>query len=154
MGLLATRQTTGRAAPRRPIGLPATVRLGGAPYDVLVRDLSASGFSASMPVAARLGETVTLGLPSLGVVEAVVTRQEGLTHGFSFVRHLTSDDVQRVQCVDTVHAGAFGATVATNWAEPVIEKWPGVVRVGLILAGALGSWAAFSGAVLAVRSVI
>ena len=154
MGMLATRETTGRVAPRRPIGLPGTVRIADAPYDVLVRDLSISGFSASMPVTACLGEKVTLGLPSLGVVEAMVVRLDGLSHGFSFTRNLTSDDVQRVQSIETVHAAAFGTAVETAIPEPEIEKWPGLARIGVLLAGALGSWAVLGGAIFAVRSVI
>ncbi len=156
MGLLATHHTTDRVALRRSIGLPGTVRSNGIPYDVNVRDLSASGFSASIPVALAVGEIVSLGLPSLGVVEATVTRSEGETHGFSFVRHLTIDTVQRVERIDTVHAGAFTPVWdgAPTSPDPVIKKWPGAVRVAVLVVGALTSWATLGSAIWVLHDIL
>lgn len=98
---LAATLTTMRDAARQPVELRGTLRDGGElPRDVVILDVSTSGFRAELPgdVTIEPGMRVRIAASSLGVHEAIAVRGgEGAGYGFAFTRPITVGSLDGVQ---------------------------------------------------------
>ena len=87
---LAATLTTMRDAVRQPVELRGTLRdPGELPRDVVILDVSVSGFRAELPgdVTIEPGTRVRIATSAFGVHEAVAVRgSEGGSYGFAFTR--------------------------------------------------------------------
>lgn len=91
---LAATLTTVRDAARQPVELRGTLRDAAAlPRDVVILDVSTSGFRAELPGDATIepGTRVRIAASSLGVHEAIAVRGgDGAGYGFAFTRPLAA----------------------------------------------------------------
>jgi hypothetical protein len=79
-----------RTRPRAAIARASTLRTTDAePLDVMVEDLSASGFCFSSMISVAAGTRVRVGLAGGGRAEAEVTWHDGKRHGCTFTPPLT-----------------------------------------------------------------
>lgn len=129
-----------RLSPRRSVGAETTVRRSGTACDAILHDLSDTGASVETTVPLAPGATVTIGLPGVGRVAATVMTTTGSRAGCRFVEPLSFDALRQAFASESVIVGAFGGASATIVDEPDVGKYPGYVRVGLPVAGAVGGW--------------
>lgn len=133
-----------RAGDRRPVAEPSTLRgPDDTPIDVIVGDLSFSGFNIQSPLPLPIGAVVQIGLPGSGRFAARVVRQDGDTYGCEFVDYLSDAKVSEAFAATNV-AQLFVAPSEWNWAEPEVRKWPRAVRMSFALGATLAVWAAIA----------
>ncbi|TGX53504.1 PilZ domain-containing protein [Sphingomonas gei] len=137
-----------RAGDRRSVAEASTLRgPDDAPIDVIVGDLSASGFNIQCPKPLPIGAMVQLGLPGSGRFAARVVRSDGDTYGCEFTEYLS--DVHVSDAFPTTNvAQLFVAPSEWEWAEPKLGKWPRPVRASVAIGGTLALWAAILWALL------
>lgn len=130
-----------RSTERTPINRPSTLRdeRAGA-CDVYVRDISGTGFNVATDAQLSIGSDVTIGLPGHGRATARVVRRVAGGYGCEFVRPLASTTVAQTFRDDTVIRIVSSHPVITPMSEPVIARWPGAARVGVILGGSALLW--------------
>ncbi|TCP34074.1 PilZ domain-containing protein [Sphingomonas sp. BK235] len=130
-----------RGAERQPVNQPSTLRgdrVGA--RDVYVRDLSETGFSVTTDTRLTLGSTVTIGLAGHGRATARVVRQVPGGYGCEFLSPITAGTVTGAFRTDTVIQLTSSEPVELPFADPAIERYPGAVRVGVIVGGAALLW--------------
>jgi hypothetical protein len=134
-----------RAAERHAVELDATLRDRDVPHDVLIEDLSASGFRMLSAVDLAIGAPITLGLPTVGRRMARVVRQAGEQYGCEFVVPLTNAQVEAALAApafEPINFPDMGTRVdLRNAPEPEVTKLPRPVRVAVIVALAASAWA-------------
>lgn len=135
--LLDAGPSTDRAAPRVAIGRPSTVRdHGGAPRDVLVEDLSQTGFRYCSAKHLAVGTAVRLGLAGAGTAAARVVRQDGDEHGCEFETPLT---VAQLQSAFTSAGVTRVSPTDGDFRKP--DRWPAGVRLAILLGFGAAAWA-------------
>lgn len=130
--ILSVRTDDRRGSEREMVIAPSTVRHSeGAPIDVVVEDISATGLAFRGTVDVGVGEIVRVGLSGAGVVEAVVVRREDTLYACQFVRPISdamiADAFSNTLRVHPLYSGVVGGD--ERIALP--SRWPGFVRVGL-----------------------
>lgn len=129
-----------RAAARRPVGKTSTMRdANGAPSDVGVYDLSATG--ARILTAQRLarGSRVRIGLPGVGAVAATVVRGDAGGFSCAWARPLSDAQLDRA-FGETVAQGGFHAAVLAPAVEAEVERLSLGLRVAAIVGAAALLW--------------
>ena len=146
MGVPAHLRVLDRSGVRREVQIDGTIRHGDTPIDVTIIDLSETGFGAILDdLTLEAGAHVAIGTPSLGVRIAQVIWSDGDRHGFEFVQRLRSEDVREAKVADNVVAigpSSQETILEPPYPDPVVEKWPGWIRVLLILGAAAAGWTA------------
>lgn len=149
MGLAATIRVIDDAGERRYderriIEKPSTLRrANNLAMDVVVHDLSSAGCRVALRQKLDLGAIVELGLASAGRSKARVVRQGEDSYGCEFLEPLTPAALANAFRHDTVAHWPLGDAWRVeqpddaSWQEP---KWPGAVRVAIILGGAALAW--------------
>lgn len=128
---------------RVAIGLPSTVRAGDLnPRDVVVEDLSSSGFRFRSDQPLAIGAMLHVGLVGGGMAQARVVRTDDDQHGCKFVRPLSDEQLREAFSPATVLTGVFPERYATPVIAYEEEKWPGAVRLSVMLGGSALCWAA------------
>ena len=134
-----------RVTPRRVVGQETTLRRSGIPTDAYLHDLSATGAAIETSASLAEGAVVTIGLPGVGRVAATVVSTDGSRHGCRFETPLPPSALAAAFGRDPIVFGSFGgeavAPASTVFEPPVVEKYPGFVRVALPIGGALLGWA-------------
>lgn len=83
-----------RAAERYPVVLDGTLRNARAePQDVVIDDLSATGFRTTTASNVTVGEDITLGVFGVGLRAARVLRETDTGYGCQFLVPLTADEL-------------------------------------------------------------
>jgi hypothetical protein len=146
MGVPAHLRVLDRSSPRREVQIDGTIRPSDAPIDITITDLSETGFGAVLDdLPLEHGAYVAIGTQSLGVRNARVIWSEGARHGFEFVVPLRPADVIEAKDADNVvaiGAPSHAAIFEPPFPDPEVAKWPGWIRVTLILALGAAGWAA------------
>ncbi|VXC85031.1 PilZ domain-containing protein [Sphingomonas sp. 8AM] len=141
-----------RSAERQTINQPSTLRDERAEAtDVYVRDLSETGFSVATDSRLELGSMVTIGLPGRGRASARVVRQVTGGYGCEFNDPLGRFDVLQTFRGGTVIQMTTSAPIAHPLPEPEIQRFPGAVRIGVIVGGSALLWA---GVVKAISALL
>lgn len=131
-----------RSAERQTINQPSTLRDERAhASDVYVRDLSETGFSVATDSRLEIGSLVTIGLPGRGRADARVVRQVAGGYGCEFVEALGRADIMQTFRGGTVIQMTTNAPVMEALPEPEIKRYPGVVRLGVIIGASGLLWA-------------
>ncbi len=117
MGFAAELVVLGRRAERQPKAITGTVRKDGRPYDILIQDLSSSGFRASVPVGLNPGDAILVGTSSFGRHEARVIWVQGTSCGCEFTVPLSEREVADARQIENVYQAGFGQPAAQ--AEPL-----------------------------------
>ncbi len=139
-----------RGAERRSVEIDGTLR-GPArtPHDVLVTDLSASGFRIPAAVALPVGSQVTLGLSGVGARAARVVRvTDGGELGCEFVSPLSPQELSLAlagrQALIPFPIAYDPIASDDLYADelPEVTRFPGPVRVAILIGGGILAWAA------------
>jgi len=140
-----------RFSQRRRVGADATLRTAKAvPHDVVVQDLSTTGCRFTSDDAFSDGTRVSIGIAGVGVHRAQILRRDGRLHGCEFVHALTPAQVEMAGHAQTVHRDVFVMHDASGFPEPSVGHYPGTMRVGIALGGAVVAWAAVGLAAAAI----
>ncbi|HEX8445353.1 MAG TPA: PilZ domain-containing protein [Sphingomonas sp.] len=136
--------TDRRDADRRPVDRPSTFRPdSAAPVDVVVHDLSATGFRVAIDNPPLIGTAVSIGLPGLGRRTGTVTRLTADGAACQFTTPLDIASVTQAFAVDPVVIGPFIALPTPDLDldhEPHVDKWHPALRLTLILAITSAAW--------------
>ena len=146
--LLPSESDDRRSAERQAINQPSTLRDERArAADVYVRDLSETGFSVATDSRLEIGSVVTIGLPGRGRAEARVVRQVAGGYGCEFVEALGRAEVMQTFRGGTVIHMSTSASVTPALPEPEIKRYPGAVRLGVIVGGSALLWGGIAKAI-------
>ena len=125
-----------RAAVRYPVEVGATLRASdGQPLDVLVYDLSMTGFRIETTEALDLDAPIWIGIAGARVNAAIVARRGPNGYGCEFVTPITFYQLtEALNPEQTVHE----MTWPDDSGQVPDEKWPGwALLVLIVAAGAL-----------------
>ncbi len=140
-----------RSAERQTINQPSTLRDDRAEAtDVYVRDLSETGFSVATDSRLEIGSMVTIGLPGKGRASARVVRQVAGGYGCEFNEPLARAEVMQTFRGGTVIQMMTSGPVAHPAPEPEIKRFPGAVRLGVIVGSSALLWAGLVKAISAL----
>ncbi|MDB5714298.1 MAG: type pilus assembly PilZ [Sphingomonadales bacterium] len=146
-----------RQGPRIAVESCSTLRADTRPVDVLMTDLSETGFAIESVLPLEIGAEVSIGLPGYGAFEAWVVRKDGDTVGCAFSQPLDAHIVRSAFAgTNVMHTVAVKTLPAIDTVMPLAElepvKWPRIYRALLMLGSSALLWALIISAVLwAVR---
>ncbi len=112
---------------------------GGAPHEVLVHDLSRTGFRFSSSAHIAVGASVRLGLAGAGSANARVVRRDGDDHGCEFHWPLTAAQL------DSAFSYAEVSDITPREQMDVDDpgpRWPRILRLAIFAIGGAAAWAA------------
>jgi hypothetical protein len=107
MGFAAQLIVLRNRAYRRDVSIDATIRRGITPLDIIIIDLSTTGFRAKVAGDLRVGDDIAVAAPALGALRARVVRQGNDGWGFEFWYPISDDDIQAAATIDTVEMVDF-----------------------------------------------
>ena len=123
----------------------STLRDGdGLPIDVVVTDLSTTGFSVEAPLDLQVGGIVRLGLGGAGTASARIIRRADSTYGCQFLQPLGADRVEAAFKYNEILA-SIGSAVDVPVDIGALDepyRWSRRARVGVMLGSAAAAWAA------------
>jgi hypothetical protein len=146
MALAAQLYRDDRGADRFRVDFDATLRdPESLPLDVVVEDLSASGFRVVTNVDLPVGVEVGLGLSGIGTHRARVIWHDRGAYGCELVMPLTSMELNTA--LSAPSSAPVTLPSAAMWVPPADEvhpvaQWSPRVRVLAITASAICAWAA------------
>ncbi|MBI0477206.1 PilZ domain-containing protein [Sphingomonas sp. MA1305] len=142
MSFVAKLYEDDRSAERYPVLLDGTLRNPQAePQDVVIDDLSATGFRTATARGLAVGDTITLGIFGVGLRTARVQRASDGHYGCQFVAPLTAEELASALAglapPDPIRfpAPELGASVAVD--QPVRE-WSLSPRMRVLCITAVG----------------
>ena len=99
MSFVAKLYDDDRLAERYPVMLDGTLRNSEAePHDVIIDDLSASGFRTGIPMGLVVGDVITLGIFGVGLRPARVLRDSDGYYGCQFFKPLSDEELAAALC--------------------------------------------------------
>lgn len=115
----------------------------------IVRDLSTTGFWIETDLDIDVGTAVSLGWSGLGVADATVACRQDRRYQCTFLVPLTrvqwaaalAGSVVSRPDFTSMSQGGNQTFEAGDAAEAASPRWPGWVRLAIVVAGALLSWA-------------
>jgi hypothetical protein len=139
-----------RGSERFPVGLNATLRdQVTRPHDVMIEDLSLTGFRLSGGPVLELGSEASIGFAGIGVHQARVTRQDGGIYGCEFLTPITQEMLTRALSAGPVSPIAFpaspGPSLLDHVPEPHIEPYSGRTKLVIATIAATAGWAVAAG---------
>ena len=155
MALTAQLVRDDRRADRERLDVASTLRhVRNVPIDVIVEDLSATGFRVRTQADLALQERVTIGIPGVGQRAAHVVRHTAKGFGCEFVEPIAPQLVAAPMTAQSVLEADFGGQLEVAF----VREWsranpPQVVRFSqarrLLVIGGLGvaGWLALLGVV-------
>ncbi len=147
-----------RASDRQPVNLDGTLRQKDdhRPVDVMIEDLSSTGFRMSCSEKLSLDSTVSVGIAGLGRHTARVVRSANPYYGCRFVTPVdlsaldTSAPPQTIVAADFGRAGPAAFFTQEDLPLDPIELRIRQFRGPIIVAGVLLPWLIAGGACLAL----
>lgn len=134
-----------RAAARRKVSKGSTLRgEDGAPRDIVLEDLSLTGFRVSGHDGLAAGDPILVGLAGVGVREATVVWSNDHAAGCEFLAPISSVEMDRTVSANTVVQGSFawsrdaGRTQMPEQTPPQRFSLRG--RLAIMAVGAVGTW--------------
>lgn len=133
-----------RGAPRAAAGLSATLRAqDGAPLDVHIQDLSATGFAMASSGALRLHQNIWIGLTGAGVNAARVVRRTSDGWACEFLQPISVDQFRAaLTAQSTVTTAPWTGQGTNDQQEPAVKRWPFAARIAFIVGSSLALWSA------------
>ncbi len=152
MALTAKLVRDDRRADREMLDVGGTLRhVPHLPIDVVIEDLSSTGFRMRTHADLDLQETVTIGIPGIGQRAALIVRCSEGGFGCEFVEPIDPHLVfapSTAQPVVTAQFGQVDADAVRRWSienPPEVARWPQARRL-LVLGGlGVGGWLAALG---------
>jgi hypothetical protein len=136
-----------RDAQRHATELDATARTAdGTPSDVLIHDLSTTGFRMEARERLKEGSIVWVGIVGAGINAATVMRVDAGGYGCRFLAPIT-----HTQLAATL--SPVSTVIAADWKQqdvdaadiPEVKKLPYRMRLAIIVFGSLALWALILG---------
>ncbi|WBH17100.1 PilZ domain-containing protein [Sphingomonas radiodurans] len=130
-----------RAGTRTTVGRLSTIRDGqDIPHDVIVEDLSLTGFRYRSTDRLPIGTPIRLGLAGAGTAAAQVVRVDGDDHGCAFDPPLSPNQLEAAFTSGTViqTPGLTSGAGEIDTGEP----WPRAVRTAIFIGGGAAAWVA------------
>lgn len=139
-----------RNAERFPVELDATVRNAAArPYDVVLEDLSSTGFRMVGGPDMPIGSAISIGFAGIGVQPARLTRLNDDSYGCEFVKPLTSAELSAAINAAPAAPIAFPTLPTQAWLadapEPHIEPYSPQTKLALAIIVPATLWAVIAG---------
>jgi len=154
MALAAKLYRDERVADRQAVSLDATLRKPDRrPVDILIEDLSTTGFRFSTPEALELGSAVSIGISGLGRRDARVVREASGQYGCEFVHPASIAEIQAALTAQTIVQADFGRIPAGATDTPPLDAFEQRIRRfrGVIIgAGVVLPWMLLAGAARAL----
>lgn len=155
MALTAKLLRDDRRADREALDVAGTLRhLRNVPIDVVIEDLSATGFRMRTRADLSLQERVMIGIPGIGQRAAYVVRHAAGCFGCEFVEAIDPRLVAMPSTVQSVVEANFGGQLDTalvrEWSlvnPPQIERLSQVHRLLIVSGLGIAGWLALLGAV-------
>lgn len=149
MSILAKLINDTRNAERFPVELDATVRNAAArPYDVVIDDLSATGFRMVGGPHMEIGAPVSIGFAGIGVQPARVTRLHDDSYGCEFTTPLSVADLSAALTAAPSAPIAFPTLPTQAWLAdapaPHIEPYSGRTKLALAIVLPAALWGAIA----------
>lgn len=150
MAIPATLINEGRSSERFPVELDATVRNAAArPYDVVIEDLSTTGFRMVGGPAMVVGDAVSIGFAGIGVQPARLTRLNDDSYGCEFIRPLSPADLSTALHAAPIEPIAFPTLPTQAWLanapEPHVEPYSPKTKLALAIIAPATLWAVIAG---------
>ena len=124
---------------RAPMRLMVLMSLDGLQYSpAVVKDMSVAGFSIDSPVRFRLRDQVQILIGGRTPCWATIIHSHGNLHGCAFQTPISDAMFQSI-----VNDGPFA--VRPPSPLPTIRRWPGWIRVPVIIVPAVIGWLAIYG---------
>ncbi len=147
-----------RAADRQQVNLDGTLRQqdNQRPVDVMIEDLSATGFRMSCSERLSLDATVSIGIAGLGRHTARVVRSAAPFYGCRFVTPVDIGGIETVTPAHTIVAADFGhAGPAAMFTQDDLPLDAGELRIrqfrgAIIVTGVLLPWVIAGAACIAL----
>lgn len=139
-----------RGSERYAVGLNATLRDRiTRPHDVMIEDLSLTGFRLSGGPALEVGAQASIGFAGIGVHQAQVMRRDGSGYGCEFVTPITREMLVHALDVGPVAPIAFPTSSDLRQLdqapEPYVEPYPAHTKFTIAAIAAAAGWAAALG---------
>ena len=142
-----------RSTVRYPLEVDATLRVSeGEPIDVLIYDLSLTGFRMETTAALDLDEPVWIGIAGTRVSAAVVARRGPTGYGCEFVTPITVPQLKAALAPRQVVQELDWREQAPDWSDeldPDVDStagkywlaiWLSIIIAGAFTLGALSQW--------------
>jgi len=142
-----------RSATRYPLEVGATLRVSeGEPIDVLIYDLSLTGFRMETTAALDLEEPVWIGIAGTRVNAAVVARRGPTGYGCEFVTPITVPQLKAALAPGRIVQQLDWREEALDWPDdlsPEVDStigkywlaiWLSIIIGGAFTLGALSQW--------------
>lgn len=144
-----------RASQRFPVGVNATLRdQVTRPHDVMIEDLSLTGFRLSGGPALDAGSEASIGFAGIGIHQARVTRQDGNSYGCEFVTPITQEMLTRALNAEPVAPIAFpigrDASYLDQVPEPYVEPYSNRTKITIATVAAIAGWGVAAGLYIAL----
>lgn len=139
-----------RSSERFQAGLNATLRdQVTRPHDVIIEDLSLTGFRLSSGPVMTLASEASIGFAGIGVHQARVTRQEGDVYGCEFVTPITQAMLTRALTAGPMAPIAFPTasepSLLDHVPEPYVEPYSGRTKMAVAVVAAATGWTVAAG---------
>lgn len=147
-----------RLAERHSVSLDGTMRdTDRTPHDVVIEDLSLTGFRVPTGANLNLTDLISLGLPGVGKRPARVIWKAGERCGCTFLDPLTDAELRAALAGPVLQPVSIGAQMArpltvSRIDEPVVPELSRFTRVVVITGLVAASWAATIGAAVVIMA--
>jgi hypothetical protein len=140
--LLVIDEAERRGGDRRPVDRASTARADDrAPRDVQVLDLSRESIGFVSEASFVRGQRITIGLAGSGTVSARVVRKSGRNYGCTFDAPLSREQLAAAFSAPLAALDLPLGRAAELLATPGVTRWPAPVRLLVLVAGLILSWA-------------
>lgn len=144
MSFVAKLYEDDRSAERYSVLLDGTLRNPQAePQDVVIDDLSATGFRTATACGLAVGDVITLGIFGVGLRTARVQRADEGHYGCQFVVPLTAEEIASALAglapPDPVRFPAPALVAAATVDRPAAHEWSLSPRMQLLCVTAVGA---------------
>jgi len=139
-----------RNAARFTVELGATVRNASErPFDVVIEDLSATGFRMIGGPVLEIGAPVSIGFAGIGVQSACLTRLHGDSYACEFITPLSAAELFTALKAAPVTPIPFPARPGQAWLadapEPYVEPYSPQTKLALAIILPTALWALIAG---------
>jgi hypothetical protein len=138
-----------RGAERQRVALDSTLRNADAePFDVMVEDLSATGFRVPAVADLMIGDMVTIGISGIGLRRAVVVRASDDKYGCQFLQPIDASAMTAAMdgVINRPITFPRGRSIDIPLPAPVTKRFSVSTRALIIVGSALVCWMMILGA--------
>lgn len=158
MAVIAALYRDVRSAERHSVSLDGTLRDSGSiPHDVVIQDLSATGFRIPTGANLKFSDLISLGLPGVGKRAARVVWEADERCGCTFLDPLTENELHAALAGPVLQPVSIGAQMSrpltvSRTDDQIAPELSRSTRVAVIVGLVAASWAAAIGAAVVIMA--